>query len=236
MATHLQISAKMALHAPVLLAPRLRSPECSHVVSLKPHKRIQNARSMVSCAMNMSAGQSDDPGRASWDSLKDRVKKLWDNSPEPVKCFPWNEALNNFIQLIADLILSVIKYLSIPLLAVTSLSEMSYCAHEKKLLIVPFPVIIGFSVAEVMRQTALSLSPILKDLEVPWHLITIALFFTLVKLPGPYYPYWGRIFLPHFANGGLLRTVWSMFLWFRRPRKTSILLKQKENHLDTPKN
>ncbi|KAG6588641.1 hypothetical protein SDJN03_17206, partial [Cucurbita argyrosperma subsp. sororia] len=162
MATHLQISAKMALHAPVLLAPRVRSPECSHVVSLKPHKRIQNARSMVSCAMNMSAGQSDDPGRASWDSLKDRVKKLWDNSPEPVKCFPWNEALNNFIQLIADLILSVIKYLSIPLLAVTSLSEMSYCAHEKKLLIVPFPLIIGFSVAEVMRQTALSLSPILK--------------------------------------------------------------------------
>ena len=117
---------------------------------------------MVSCAMNMSAGQSDDPGRASWDSLKVRVKKLWDNSPEPVKCFPWNEALNNFIQLIADLILSVIKYLSVPLLVVTSLSEMSYCAHEKKLLIVPFPLIIGFSVAEVMRQTALSLSPILK--------------------------------------------------------------------------
>lgn len=131
-------------------------------MSLKPHKRFQNARSVVSCAMNMTAGQSDDPGRVSWDSVKDRVKKLWDSSPDPVKCFPWNEALDNFIQLIADLILTVIKFLCVPLLAVTSLSEMSYCAHEKKLLIVPFPLIIGFSVAEVMRQTALSLSPILK--------------------------------------------------------------------------
>lgn len=117
---------------------------------------------MVSCAMNMTAGQSDDPGKVSWDSLKDRVKKLWDSSPEPVKCFPWNEALDNFIQLIADLVLAVIKYLCVPLLAVTSLSEMSYCAHEKKLFVVPFPLIVGFSVAEVMRQTALSLSPILK--------------------------------------------------------------------------
>ncbi|XP_022136318.1 uncharacterized protein LOC111008035 [Momordica charantia] len=237
MATHLQISTKMALHSPVLPAPRHhRSPECNHVVSFKPHKRFQNARSMVSCAMNMTAGQSDDPGKVSWDSLKDRVKKLWDSSPEPVKCFPWNEALDNFIQLIADLVLAVIKYLCVPLLAVTSLSEMSYCAHEKKLFVVPFPLIVGFSVAEVMRQTALSLSPILKDLEVPWHLITIAIFFTLIKLPGPYYPYWGRIFIPHFANGGLLRTLWSSFLWFRRPRKPSTQLKHNSTHLNTNKN
>ncbi|CAK9315825.1 unnamed protein product [Citrullus colocynthis] len=233
--THLQTSMKMALHAPVLLPPNRQSPECSHIVSLKPHKRFQNARSVVSCAMNMTAGQSDDSGRVSWDNLKNRVKQLWDSSPEPVKCFPWNEALDNFIQLIADLILMVVKYLCVPLLIVTSLSEMSYCAHEKKLLIVPFPFIIGFSIAEVMRQTALSLSPILKDLEVPWHLITIAIFFTLIKLPGPYYPYWGRIFIPHMANGGLFRTLWFLFLWFRRPRKTSMLLKHKESHLDTAK-
>ncbi|XP_023554290.1 uncharacterized protein LOC111811592 isoform X2 [Cucurbita pepo subsp. pepo] len=113
--------------------------------------------------MNMTAGQPDDSGRVRWDSLKDRVKKLWESSPEPVKRFPWNEALDNFIQLIADLGLTVIKYVCVPLLVVTSLSETSYCAHQKKLLIVPFPLIIGFSVAKVMGQTALSLSPILKN-------------------------------------------------------------------------
>lgn len=59
-----------------------------------------------------------------------------------------------------------------------------------------------------------------QDAEVPWDLIAIAVFFTVLKLPGPYYPYWGRIFIPHFANGGLLRVLLSLFLWYRRPRET----------------
>jgi len=44
-----------------------------------------------------------------------------------------------------------------------------------------------------------------QDAEVPWHLIAIAVFFVLLKLPGAYYPYWGRMLIPHFANGALLR-------------------------------
>lgn len=57
--------------------------------------------------------------------------------------------------------------------------------------------------------------------EVPWHLVAVAIFFTLIKLPGPYYPYWGRILIPHIANGGLLRTLWFAFLWYRRPKKAA---------------
>lgn len=62
---------------------------------------------------------------------------------------------------------------------------------------------------------------ILQEAEVPWHLISIAIFFALIKFPGPYYPFWGRIFIPHFANGVLWRVAWSAFLWSRRPRKAS---------------
>lgn len=60
-----------------------------------------------------------------------------------------------------------------------------------------------------------------QEAQVPWHLIAIAIFFTLIKLPGPYYPYWGRILIPNIANGGLLRTLWFTFLWYRRPRKAA---------------
>lgn len=60
-----------------------------------------------------------------------------------------------------------------------------------------------------------------QEAEVPWHLIAVAIFFTLIKLPGPYYPYWGRILIPHIANGGLLRTLWFTFLWYRRPKKAA---------------
>lgn len=60
-----------------------------------------------------------------------------------------------------------------------------------------------------------------QDAEVPWHLIGIAILFTLIKLPGPYYPYWGRILIPHFTNGALLRTIWFAILWYRRSPKAS---------------
>lgn len=58
--------------------------------------------------------------------------------------------------------MAVVKYLSVPLLAVSSLSEMSYCAHEKKLFLVPVPLLIGMAIADLLRETILDLSPLLK--------------------------------------------------------------------------
>ncbi|PKI39288.1 hypothetical protein CRG98_040344 [Punica granatum] len=168
----------------------------------------------------MAAGQSGEPENVRFQHLLTKARELWDSSPEPVKSFPWNRALENFIQLVLDLTLAVVKILCVPLLAITSLSEMSYCAHERKLLLVPLPLLVGFALAGVLKETALELSPLIKDAEIRWHLIAIAIFFTLLKLPGPYYPYWGRIFIPHLANGALLRTLWSAFMWYRRSRWT----------------
>lgn len=110
----------------------------------------------------MAAGQQGDPEKINLDHLLNKARKLWDSSPQPVKTFPWNRALENFIQLILDLFLAVVKYLSVPLLAVSSLSEMSYCAHVKKLFLVPVPLLIGMAVADVLRETTLELSPLLK--------------------------------------------------------------------------
>lgn len=195
------------------------------ILSFKPNGQFQNARSNLLSKIKVTAGQSGDPEKLNLDAIIEKARTLWDSSPHPVKSFPWNRTLENFIQLILDLTLAVIKYLCAPLLAVSSLSEMSYCANEKKLFLVPIPLLIGIVVAGLLKDAALELSPVLKDAEVAWHLIAIAIFFTLLKLPGPYYPYWGRIFIPHFANGGLLRTLWSVFLWYRRPRET--LLQRK---------
>ncbi|KAK4258731.1 hypothetical protein QN277_005146 [Acacia crassicarpa] len=174
----------------------------------------------LSCAMNMSAQESDDHQNINLDHLIAKAQKLWDRSPQPVKNFPWNTALENFIQLILDLSLSVVKYLSVPVFAISSLSELSYCAHQKKLFFVPVPVLLGFTIAGILAETALDSSARLKVAEVPWHLIAIAILFTLIKLPGPYYPYWGRILIPHFTNGVLLRTLWLAILWHRRPQRT----------------
>ncbi|KAE9621403.1 hypothetical protein Lal_00032060 [Lupinus albus] len=187
-------------------------------LSVKPISASQKTGTSISCAMNMSAQESDDRRKLKLDQLIDKARNLWDSSPEPVKTFPWNKALDNFIQLTLDLILALIKYLSIPVFAVTSLSELSYCAHKKKLFLVPIPLLFGVAVAGILKETALEISPRLRDAEVPWHLIATAILFTLIKLPGPYYPSWGRIIIPHFANGVLLRTLWFAILWFRRPK------------------
>lgn len=110
----------------------------------------------------MAAGQSGDPEKINFDHLMNKARKIWDRSPQPVKSFPWKRALENFTQLVLDLFVMVVKYLCVPLLAVSSLSEMSYCAHQKKLLLVPIPLLIGIIVAGVVRETALELSPLLK--------------------------------------------------------------------------
>ncbi|KAL5071634.1 hypothetical protein RYX36_022521 [Vicia faba] len=101
---------------------------------------------------------------------------------------------------------------------VTSISELSYCARQRKLVLVPLPILLGAALAGILKETAFEMSPRLRDAEVPWHLIAIAIFFTLIKLPGPYYPYWGRILIPQFANGVLLRALWFAILWYRRPK------------------
>lgn len=138
----------------------VKGQNCS--LSVKPFRLFQNTRPRISCAINMSADQSDDPVKLKLNHLMDKARKLWDNCPQSFKSFPWNRALENFVQLILDLILAVVKYLCVPLLAVTSLSEMSYCAHERKLFLVPVPLLIGIAVAGVLSETALDLSSVFK--------------------------------------------------------------------------
>ncbi|TXG64400.1 hypothetical protein EZV62_011394 [Acer yangbiense] len=224
--THLRTPSIVALHG-FKVSPYYKAHNVSW--SAKLNGIFQSNKRNIYCAINMAAGQSGDPEKLNLDHLMTKARKLWENSPQPVKTFPWNRALENFIQLVLDLFLAVVKYLSVPLLVVSSLSEMSYCAHQKKLVLVLVPLLIGMAVADVLRETTLELSPLLKNAEVPWHLIAIAIFFALVKLPGPYYPYWGRIFIPHLANGALWRTLWFAFMWYRRPKNTSEITLQNNS-------
>ncbi|KAG6492718.1 uncharacterized protein LOC122000161 [Zingiber officinale] len=151
----------------------------------------------------------------------DDILKMFDGFPEPVKNFPWMRVVRIFQSIIFELVLAVLRYLSVPLLAITSLSEMSYCAHERKMGVIPIPFAFGFTLAKVLKGVAEDFSSDLKEGETPWHLFLIASFFTLLKLPGPYYPYLGRLLIPHFANGGLCMSFWLIFMWYRRPHAKS---------------
>lgn len=178
-------------------------------MSLKPSELFQNCGPKVLCAINMAAGQSDDPGKTKLQRLLDMAIKLWDSTPPPVKAFPWNRAFDNFVQLILDLILAVVRCLSVPLLVVSSLSEISYCANEKKLFLVPVPLLVGIAVAEVLRQTALDVSPLLK---VTYLLRITQLFITLVNLK------WGLLDQKNWVSTTSCciyqHSVWNGFMWW----------------------
>lgn len=113
-------------------------------------------------AIHMESEHSGEPKKLSFDNLLRKSKDVWNNSPQPVKEFPWNRAFGNFVQLVLDLAISVVKFLFVPVLAVSSISEMSYCAHERKLALVPFPLVIGMIVSGILQETALKISPRLK--------------------------------------------------------------------------
>ncbi|KAK9676642.1 hypothetical protein RND81_11G090700 [Saponaria officinalis] len=189
-----------------------------HILNSKSGFVVPSARPRFSCSASMADGQSSDHGKLKLDHVINTAKKYWDGLPQPVKSFPWNKVLDNFIQLILDIASILIKYLSVPVLAVSSFSEMSYCAHERRLLFVPVPLVLGFAVTGPLVEAASQSLPVIKDADVPWHLISVTVFFTLLKLLGPYYPYWGRICIPHFTNGGLLRVFWMLYSWYQRPK------------------
>lgn len=94
--------------------------------------------------------------------MLNHARNLFDNLPHPVKSFPWTTTLENFLRIILDLALGVVKYLSIPVLALTQLSEMSYCAHQRKMIAIPIPFLVGFTVAGVLKDTAVELASDLK--------------------------------------------------------------------------
>lgn len=120
------------------------------------------SRPKILCNMNIAAGQSDEPHKFNLENVIDQARKLWDNTPAPVKNFPWNRALDNFVQLILDIVLTVTKYLYVPVFVVTSVSELSYCAHERKLYITLLPFLVGVAIAGILKSKALESSPYLK--------------------------------------------------------------------------
>ncbi|KAF9615425.1 hypothetical protein IFM89_023086, partial [Coptis chinensis] len=79
--------------------------------------------------------------------------------------FNMDNALVNFLELILGLVYAVAKYLSVPLLALTSLSELSYCAHESKMRLVLIPLLIGIVVTGIFKDATLELYPQLKEFD-----------------------------------------------------------------------
>lgn len=155
--------------------------------------------------------------------------KLLEICPEPVRRFPWKKAVWRVIQRLFQPILGVAKQLLIPILAVTFLMDVYYSIAQNKEIFIPIGMLAGCVFAEILKETAVELFQNFKEGGFPWHLLAMALIFSLIKVSGPYYPYWGRIFLPHFANGGLWQTIWLTRNWHKNQSQTTEVGSNGEN-------
>ncbi|KAJ7559903.1 hypothetical protein O6H91_04G106000 [Diphasiastrum complanatum] len=141
------------------------------------------------------------------------LSRVWKKAPKPLREFPWRRAIERLVERLSDVAWSAAKWLLVPVILLSSLSEISYSLVQNKEFLIPIGMLAGSFLAGVLKDAAVELSEDLQKGEVPWHLIAIGFLFSLVKFPGPSYPYWGRVLLPHFATGGLLRTFFFAWSW-----------------------
>ncbi|XP_024529839.1 uncharacterized protein LOC112346051 isoform X2 [Selaginella moellendorffii] len=133
---------------------------------------------------------------------------------DPLRSFPWDVAAKRFAARLSDLVWTALKWLTIPVLLVSSASELAYTLVHGKALFVPVSMLLGIALAGIMNEVAKEVSPSLRK-GFPFHLVVIGVGFGLIKMPGPSYPFWGRIILPHFANGGLWQTCYLIWRGLR---------------------
>jgi len=108
------------------------------------------------------------------------------------------------------------------MLAVSVLGELAYTLLLERVLVIPVGMICGIVFAGIMRETALELSPRIEEEQTPRHLIALGLLFVALKFIAPYLPTWGRVSVPHFANGGLWQVITLVNDWRKKhaDRKT----------------
>lgn len=186
----------------------------SLIQRLTPTVVIQRPKLSVTCAFNISRGESGGLEEIK-NARLEKVQNMLGDFGEPIKAFPWKKAFTRFFHHLSSLAFWVAKWLSIPVVLISSLSEMTYCGWQNKELLILYGLLSGSVLAGILKETAIELSEDFQEGKFPWHLLIIAAFFALIKLPGPYYPYWLRVFLPHFATGGLLRLLWSANIWYK---------------------
>eukprot|EP01018_Ginkgo_biloba_P006602 Gb_30168 [translate_table: standard] len=191
------------------------------LVSSSPRVISGNVKIYVPRASSIPTGLSSGPQEIKSFHLESMTIKLWEMCPEPVRVFPWKKACEKVSQRLFNLLVDVAKRLFIPVMVITSLMEIFYSIAQNKELLIPISMLAGCAFAEFFKETATELSQNLKEGGFPWHLLIIGSVFALIKIPGPHYPYWGRIILPHFANGGLWQTIWLAKIWYKKPSKAT---------------
>ena len=111
---------------------------------------------LVQCVSSTFGSSSNDGVERQQNSA---TSNTMDKASEPIRAFPWAKAGNVLLRRLLGQLWTVGKWLVIPVLALSVLSELSYTLLQENVLIIPIGMICGIVFAGIMRETALELSP-----------------------------------------------------------------------------
>jgi len=94
------------------------------------------------------------------------LMSTWSRVPGPIQGYPWGQASVNFAWRLADLLWVTGKWLAIPVLLVSALSEVSYTLMQEKIFLIPAGMLGGFAFAGMVKETALEMCEALESVQV----------------------------------------------------------------------
>ncbi|KAG8503187.1 hypothetical protein CXB51_001035 [Gossypium anomalum] len=161
------------------------------------------------CHLKITMAQFWEPNKMK-EQLNTIKERLWENSPDSVKAFPWKKTEN---LLLDKLLIAGNKALKLSIVTVfvfSCLSDFIYSISRNQELMIPFGLIVGVVMSDFLKQTSQEAfrSSEGKELEMKWQVLWMGGLFVVIKLVCAWFGIGTRVFLLHVANGGLMQVLW----------------------------
>ncbi|XVF36477.1 hypothetical protein REPUB_Repub19eG0061800 [Reevesia pubescens] len=163
------------------------------------------------CRMKITMAQFGEPNKIK-EQLNIIKERLWENTPDSIKDFPWKKAENLLLEKLLFVGKKALKLSLFTVFVLSCLSDFIYSISRNQELMIPFGLIVGYLMTDFLKETSQEAfgSSEGKGLKMKWKLLAIGGFFAVVKFVSTYFAIRTQVFLLHVANGGLMQVLW---LW-----------------------
>ncbi|XP_041021860.1 uncharacterized protein LOC121263127 isoform X2 [Juglans microcarpa x Juglans regia] len=205
--------ASIALPAFALLpsTPKFRDQPCQQrCLRLHGHHQLS-----PTCSMKVSMAEFGEPNKVKM-QINVAREKLWEATPDSVKEIPWKKAEKILLERLLLLGQNTLKWTLVIFFIFSSLYDVIFSISRNQELIIPCGLFVGCLMTNFLKEISNELFRNSEEQGLNWQLVGIGCFFVLLKFLSGSLVLPARLFLFHFANGGLMQLLW---LWRSLPEE-----------------
>ncbi|KAE8056997.1 hypothetical protein FH972_013722 [Carpinus fangiana] len=185
---------------------------CQLQRSLRLRARRQTS---PTCSMKASMAEFGEPKKVNM-QISILREKLWEAVPDSVKEIPWKKAEKTLMERLLFLGQKALKWTLIVLFVFSSLSDVIFSISSNQELMIPLGLFVGCLMTDFLKEISHELFRNSEEKRLNWQFMGIGCFFVLMKFLSANFLIRSRVFLLHFANGGLMQLLW---LWRSLPEE-----------------